>query len=72
VSKESATLPVCYEASGCGYGVYRQILDAGRLCDVIAPALFREKQVSEFFSNFGDANRPVLDIEGPVHYALLS
>ena len=39
VSKESATLPLCYEASGCGYGVYRQILDAGHLCDVIAPSL---------------------------------
>src|ERR1700736_6458860 len=36
---KSATLHVCYEASGCGYGVYRQILDAGHLCDVIAPSL---------------------------------
>ena len=62
MSKESATLPVCYEASGCGYGVYRQILDAGHLCDVIAPALFREKQVSEFLSKFGDAQPP-----GPRH-----
>jgi len=53
---------VCYEASGCGYGVYRQILDAGHLCDVIAPALFREKQVSEFLSKFGDAQPP-----GPRH-----
>ena len=39
LGKESATLHVCYEASGCGYGVYRQILDAGHLCDVIAPSL---------------------------------
>lgn len=39
LGKESATLHLCYEASGCGYGVYRQILDAGHLCDVIAPGL---------------------------------
>jgi hypothetical protein len=32
------------------------------LCDVIAPALFREKQVSEFLSKFGDAQPP-----GPRH-----
>ena len=44
------------------YGVYRQISDAGHLCDVIAPALFREKQVSEFVSKFGDAQPP-----GPRH-----
>jgi hypothetical protein len=49
-----------------------KILDAGHLCDVIAPALFREKQVSEFLSKFGDAQPPGLDLEGPVHYALLS
>ena len=28
LGKEGATLHLCYEASGCGYGVYRQILDA--------------------------------------------
>ena len=42
--------------------VLRGVLDAGHLCDVIAPALFREKQVSEFFSKFGDAQPP-----GPRH-----
>ena len=35
--KESATLHLCYEAGGCGYGVYREILDAGHLCDVRRP-----------------------------------
>lgn len=34
-----STLHLCYEAGGCGYGVYRQIVEAGHLCEVIAPSL---------------------------------
>jgi transposase len=39
LGKDGATLHLCYEAGGCGYGVYRQIVEAGHLCDVIAPSL---------------------------------
>jgi transposase len=39
LGKDDATLHLCYEAGGCGYGVYRQIVEAGHLCDVIAPSL---------------------------------
>jgi len=37
--RDDATLHLCYEAGGCGYGVYRQIVEAGHICDVIAPSL---------------------------------
>jgi transposase len=39
LGKDGATLHLCYEAGGCGYGVYRQIVEAGHVCDVIAPSL---------------------------------
>lgn len=32
------TLEFCYEAGPCGYGLYRQIIDAGLSCMVIAPS----------------------------------
>ncbi len=39
LGKDGDALHLCYEAGGCGYGVYRQIIEAGNLCDVIAPSL---------------------------------
>jgi transposase len=33
LGKDGATLHLCYEAGGCGYGVYRQIVEAGHVCD---------------------------------------
>src|SRR5579864_6741388 len=39
LGKDGAMLHLCYEAGGCGYSVYRQIVNAGQLCDVIAPSL---------------------------------
>jgi transposase len=35
---ERRRLCFCYEASGCGYGVYRQIVEAGHSCEVVAPS----------------------------------
>ena len=32
-------LSFCYEAGPCGYGVYRQLTEAGHACSVVAPAL---------------------------------
>ena len=32
-------LSFCYEAGPCGYGVYREILDTGHHCEVVAPSL---------------------------------
>jgi transposase len=38
LGKDGRRLSFCYEASGCGYGVYRQIIEAGHRCDVVAPS----------------------------------
>ena len=29
----------CYEAGACGYGVYREIVETGHRCEVVAPSL---------------------------------
>jgi transposase len=33
----------CYEAGPCGYGLYRQIVEAGHDCQVVAPSLIPKK-----------------------------
>jgi len=36
-------LHFCYEAGGCGYGIYRQLLQLGTSCMVIAPSMMPKK-----------------------------
>ena len=36
-------LHFCYEAGGCGYGIYRQLRQLGAPCDVIAPSMMPKK-----------------------------
>jgi transposase len=36
-------LHFCYEAGGCGYGIYRQLRQLGASCDVIAPSMMPKK-----------------------------
>ncbi len=45
LSKEfdGQVLLFCYEAGPCGYGLYRQILEAGHECEVVAPSLIPKK-----------------------------
>ena len=38
LAKPEVKLHCCYEAGPCGYRLYRQIIDAGHECVVIAPA----------------------------------
>jgi transposase len=38
LGKDGCRLSFCYEAGCCGYGVYRQIIEAGHHCDVVAPS----------------------------------
>jgi transposase len=38
LSKDNHKLEFCYEAGCCGYGVYRQIIDLGHKCMVVAPS----------------------------------
>jgi transposase len=41
--KEGAKLSFCYEAGPCGYGLHRQLLDLGQVCQVVAPSLIPKK-----------------------------
>ena len=39
LSPHGEVLSFCYEAGPCGYGVYREIIDTGHHCEVVAPSL---------------------------------
>lgn len=39
-------LDFCYEASGCGYGIHRQLSGLGHKCTVAAPSISRASQES--------------------------
>ena len=43
LSVTGADLHFCYEAGGCGYGIYRQLLQLGTSCSVIAPSMMPRK-----------------------------
>lgn len=38
-----ARLSWCYEAGACGYGIHRQLIEAGEHCQVVAPSLIPKK-----------------------------
>jgi len=39
LSRQGEVLSFCYEAGPCGYGVYREIVETGHHCEVVAPSL---------------------------------
>ena len=39
LSPHGEVLSFCYEAGSCGYGVYREIVETGHHCEVVAPSL---------------------------------
>ena len=39
LSPHGEVLSFCYEAGPCGYGVYREIVETGHHCEVVAPSL---------------------------------
>lgn len=43
LGKEGDRLEFCYEAGGCGYGIYRQLTALGHSCTVAAPTLIARK-----------------------------
>ena len=44
LSGSDIELHFCYEAGGCGYGIYRQLRELGASCDVIAPSMMPKKR----------------------------
>jgi len=43
LARNGAKLRFCYEAGPCGYGIQRQLSEAGRECVVVAPSLIPRK-----------------------------
>lgn len=46
----------CYEAGPCGYEIYRQLIDLGQRCDVVAPSLIPRKSGDRIKTDRRDAN----------------
>jgi len=46
----------CYEAGPCGYDVYRQLINLGQRCDVVAPSLIPKKSGDRVKTDRRDAN----------------
>jgi transposase len=49
-------LKFCYEAGPCGYGIQRQLSDAGHDCVVVAPSLIPRKPGDRIKTDRRDAN----------------
>jgi len=43
VTSNGESVSFCYEAGPCGYDVYRQLIDLGQRCEVVAPSLIPKK-----------------------------
>lgn len=43
VASNGERVSFCYEAGPCGYDAYRQLIDLGQRCDVVAPSLIPKK-----------------------------
>lgn len=55
LSKRGAKLHFCYEAGPTGYGLYRQIVDLGHECAVVAPSLVPRRAGDRVKTNRRDA-----------------
>ena len=55
LTKPGLTLHFCYEAGPTGYELYRQIVDAGHACAVIAPSLIPKRPGERVKTNRRDA-----------------
>lgn len=55
LAHDSRELRFCYEAGPCGYGIQRQLTDAGHNCVVVAPALIPRKPGDRIKTNRRDA-----------------
>jgi transposase len=55
LSERYATAHFCYEAGPTGYGLYRQILELGQSCTVVAPSMIPRKPGERVKTNRRDA-----------------
>ncbi len=55
LDSKSRHLHFCYEAGPTGYGLYRQLLELGHRCDVVAPSLIPKREGERVKTNRRDA-----------------
>ena len=55
LSGPETALHFCYEAGGCGYGIYRQLVDLGSKCSVTAPSMMPRKPADRIKTDRRDA-----------------
>lgn len=55
LEKQHPRLHFCYEAGPTGYGLYRQIVELGQRCDVVAPSLIPKRPDERVKTNRRDA-----------------
>jgi transposase len=80
LAKEGRRLEFCYEAGGCGYGIYRQLVGLGHGCTVAAPTLIARKPGERIKTDRRDSQKLTLQhrfgdltavwVPDPVHEAM--
>ncbi len=80
LANEGRRLAFCYEAGGCGYGMYRQLIDLGHGCTVAAPTLIARKPGDRIKTDRRDSEKLALQhrfgdltavwVPDPVHEAI--
>ncbi|TIW59378.1 MAG: transposase, partial [Mesorhizobium sp.] len=55
LEKKHSRLYSCYEAGPTGYGLYRQLIELGHRCDVVAPSLIPKRPGERVKTNRRDA-----------------
>lgn len=61
---DGEVLLFCYEAGPCGYGLYRQLLELGHDCHVVAPSLVPKKSGERVKTDKRDANKLAKHLRG--------
>jgi transposase len=57
LAKDGGSLEFCYEAGCCGYGIYRQLVELGHGCTVVAPTLIPRKPGDRVKTDRRDAQK---------------
>ena len=55
LSAHAEVVSFCYEAGPCGYGVYREIVETGHHCEVVAPSLLPRRSGERVMTDRRDA-----------------
>jgi transposase len=55
LSRDGKALDCCYEAGPCGYGLYRQVREAGHACRVVAPSEMPQRPGDRIKTDHRDA-----------------